>query len=360
MNERRVTLADIAARAKVHVTTVSLALRNHPRLPPATRGRIQGLAKQMGYAPDPFLRALVAYRGRMMPHRDRPTLAYITHWDTRWGWKKVTAHPEFYDGAERKAAELGFQLEHFWLGEPGLSHSRLSSILHARAINGVIVASHSREVDAALNLDWSHFSAVKIDYLPHCPALHNVTNDQCNIIRLAMQHVVALGYRRVGFVMHRGWDHSVDQLWSAGYLCAQQNLPAQHHIPMFLFPENEPTAAWINESKSEVVAPPDTFQRWFQTHRPEIIISKASFVWPRFTDLGLKVPRDLAFADVFLENTEGKIAGIRQNHETVGELAVEILAGQLQHNKFGVPAIPTTTFVEGTWFDGESCPRRGA
>ena len=27
MNERRVTLADVAARAKVHVTTVSLALR---------------------------------------------------------------------------------------------------------------------------------------------------------------------------------------------------------------------------------------------------------------------------------------------------------------------------------------------
>ena len=31
---------------------------------------------------------------------------------------------------------------------------------------------------------------------------------------------------------------------------------------------------------------------------------------------------------------------MRQNHETVGELAVEILAGQLQHNKYGVPEIP--------------------
>ena len=48
--------------------------------------------------------------------------------------------------------------------------------------------------------------------------------------------------------------------------------------------------------------------------------------------------------------------GVRQNHATVGALAVEILAGQLQHNKFGVPEIPTTTFVEGTWFDGASCP----
>jgi LacI family transcriptional regulator len=47
---------------------------------------------------------------------------------------------------------------------------------------------------------------------------------------------------------------------------------------------------------------------------------------------------------------------VRQNHQTVGAVAVEILAGQLQHNKFGVPEIPTTTFVEGTWFDGATCP----
>lgn len=27
---------------------------------------------------------------------------------------------------------------------------------------------------------------------------------------------------------------------------------------------------------------------------------------------------------------------------------VALLAGQFQHNKYGVPEIPTTTFVEGT------------
>lgn len=37
---------------------------------------------------------------------------------------------------------------------------------------------------------------------------------------------------------------------------------------------------------------------------------------------------------------------------------VALLAGQLQRNKYGVPEIPTTTFVEGTWFDGATCPPR--
>ena len=80
---------------------------------------------------------------------------------------------------------------------------------------------------------------------------------------------------------------------------------------------------------------------------------------PTLRKLGRRIPRDIAYADVFLEDFTGGTAGVRQNYDTVGAMAVEILAGQLQHNKRGVPEIPTTTLVEGTWFDGASCPLRG-
>src|SRR5882724_3579533 len=167
MNERRVTLAQVAVKAGVHVTTVSLALRNHPRLPTTTRQRIQALAQQMGYAPDPFLRALVAYRGRVMTRQNPPTLAYVTNWATRWGWKKVTAHPDFYAGALAKANELGYKLDHFWMRDEGMSQERLGQILYSRGISGLIIASHGREMGDALAFDWANFSAVKIDYFPH-------------------------------------------------------------------------------------------------------------------------------------------------------------------------------------------------
>jgi LacI family transcriptional regulator len=358
MNEKRTTLADIAKRAGVHVTTVSLALRNHRRLPETTRQRIQDLAKEMGYVPDPLLRALVSYRGKVMERRNPPTVAYVTNWDTRWGWRKTTAHGSFYAGAERKAQELGFTLDHFWMREEGMTQQRLNSILTARGINGMILASHMLEFDDAMNFDWSRFSGVKIDYFPHHPALHTVTNDQLNIIRLAFRQVLAAGYRRIGFVMHRGWDHSADLNWSTGFISEQHGLPKADHVPMFIFPEAERVDEWIHDGKSEVIAPARTFNAWFRKYRPEIILSKASFVQPRFEELGLRVPRDVAFADLFLENADGSVAGVEQSHETVGELAVEILAGQLQHNKYGVPAVPTTTLVEGTWHDGSSCPPR--
>ena len=79
MSDERVTLADIARKAGVHVTTVSLALRNHPRLPVATRQRLCALADQMGYRPDPAMRALVSYRQKLRPPHSQLTLAYVTN-----------------------------------------------------------------------------------------------------------------------------------------------------------------------------------------------------------------------------------------------------------------------------------------
>ena len=85
-------------------------------------------------------------RGSPSARRSPPTLAYVTNWNTRMGWREVTAHPDFFDGAAARAKELGYNLEHFWMREPALTHGRLSRILHTRGINGVIIAFGSGQV----------------------------------------------------------------------------------------------------------------------------------------------------------------------------------------------------------------------
>ncbi|KAF0093902.1 MAG: LacI family transcriptional regulator [Puniceicoccaceae bacterium 5H] len=356
MPKKRITLADIARVDGSHVTTVSLALRNSQKLPQSTRERIQSLAQEMGYAPDPMLRALVSYRESMRDHPNGQVLAYVTNWTTRWGWKETTAHPDFYRGACKAAKNLGYTLEHFWMRESGLSHGRLNQILEARGIQGVVIASHSREFEDSLQLNWDQFSAVKIDFFPHQPQLHNITNDQCGIIRLAVQRARAAGYKRIGMVMHRGWDHSVDRMWSAGFLVEQELIPQCDRIPICLFPNAEPVENWINEGKGEALVDEEIFYPWLEKWQPEVIISHPAFVLPRLQQKGIRVPEDISFIDIFLEDQTGEYAGVRQNHETVGALSVEILAGRLMQNKRGVPKIPTTTFVEGTWVPGRSMP----
>lgn len=351
----RITMAQVAARAGVHPTTVSLALRNHPSIPLATRDRIRALADDMGYRPDPALNALTAYRHAKVARREMPPLAYLTHWDTECGWKQTHAHAAFHDGAQARATALGFRLEHFWLGEPGMSHRRLSDILIARGITGVIVSSHLPEHDHPLLLDWARFSAVKIDCLPREPDLHHVTNDQRAIAQLAVRRSLGAGYRRIGMVIPYWWDDFVDLAWSAGFLAEQQRLPAQDRIPILFYADENISSAVATGRESLV--PTRAFSEWFARHRPEVILSKAQFVRPRLDQLGLAVPRDVAYVELYLE-PDGTAAGVRNNCDRVGALAVEALVAQMQQNSYGIPEFPTAMLVEGTWFDGATLPLR--
>lgn len=344
----RITMAQVAERAGVHVTTVSLALRNNPSLPLATRERIRSLAETMGYRPDPALHALTVYRHAKTQRRDTPPLAYLTHWDSELGWKRPRTHARFFAGAVAKATELGRRIEHFWLGEAGLSHQRMSDILFARGITGLIVASHLPEHDQLLELDWAKFSAVKIGYLPREPVLHRVTNDHRAIVRLAMRRIMAAGHRRIGLVMPHWWDAFGDCAWSAGFLAEQQRFAPEECIPILYFS--------TDPGSHELQVPAKSLAAWLKRHRPEVVLSKAQFVEAALAELGVSVPRDVAFVDLFLD-PDGRTAGVRNNCERVGALAVEILGGQLQQNSFGIPEFPTSMLVEGTWFDGLSLPR---
>ncbi len=352
----RITMATVAARAGVHTTTVSLALRNHPSLPLETRQRLQELAADMGYQRDPALTALVAYRRGSRPTKGNPLLAYVTNWESRLGWKDHPAHLAFFEGAQRKGTELGYQLEHFWLREEGMTHRRMSHILHARGITGVILASHEKEAGVPVDFEWSKFSAVKIDSVPCSRPLHMVTNDQRMIVALAMQRVMAAGYRRIGFVMPFWWDAFVARAWSGGFLAEQQRLDASDQIPILYF--STPLCLGRQAPVNDHAVPQEQLSTWLRTHRPEVIVSCGPFVKAPLAELGVTIPKDIAFVDTFLENPDGGVAGVHQNCHRVGELAVEAVAGQLQEHLAGIPTVPTATLVEGTWHDGASLPLR--
>lgn len=353
-------MAYVAQKAGVHVTTVSLALRNHPSLPVATRTRLQQLARELGYQPDPALRALMAYRRQSVPKKSQPPLAYLTHWGTEWGWKNAPAHAEFFRGATARARTFGYNLEHFWLGEPDLSPRRVSDILLARGIAGLIIASYRPTYNQRLDFAWSKFSAVKIDYFPDEPPLHRVTNNQRAIGQLAVQRVIAAGYRRIGFVAPRWWDEMVNRAWSAGILAEQRLLDAKDQVPPLFFPDGPGAPLMPTGEGGDYMVPREAFERWFREHRPEVLISYAPLVMPLVREMGLSIPRDVAYVDIFLKSPDGRVAGVHQNCHRVGELSVEILAGHLQQYELGIPSFPTTTLVDGMWFDGESLPPRSA
>jgi DNA-binding LacI/PurR family transcriptional regulator len=71
-------------------------------------------------------------------------------------------------------------------------------------------------------------------------------------------------------------------------------------------------------------------------------------------ELGYRIPQDIAVAgssrDVPVD------AGINQNPEDIGRIAVQMLVSQINLSERGVPGVPCRTLVESSWQGGNSMP----
>ncbi|WPJ96297.1 LacI family DNA-binding transcriptional regulator [Coraliomargarita algicola] len=127
---------DLAKHLGLSPMTISLALRNSPRLPIATRERVQMAANELGYKPNPALAALNNHRRDRMLKTNNATLAFITNWQDEFGWRKSYVN-FFYQGAVSRAAQCGYTLVPFWL-KAYKSYKRASDVLYNRGIRGLV------------------------------------------------------------------------------------------------------------------------------------------------------------------------------------------------------------------------------
>jgi len=138
--ERPNTLKVIANDLGLSVSAVSLALSGRPGVSEATRQRVREAAEAFGYRRSALLSgAMSAVRsgGRKVY---RETIGCVTEGarldDSRQHSNK-TRRTEWLAGIEEGAAQYGCDLDHFSLAE--LTENRISEVLHARAIQRVIL-----------------------------------------------------------------------------------------------------------------------------------------------------------------------------------------------------------------------------
>lgn len=339
----KATLQDVAIQAGVHRTTVSLALRDHPRIPLETRERVKAAAARLGYQINPLVAALMQSRrlGRAVKH---VTLAYVTNYPTRYGWKPVNHdRPDFFPGAVARARELGYKLEDFWLAEPGMTPDRFCDILAARNIHGLIIGRLPPGQNS-LALDWSRFSCVALGMTLRSPVLHHVTENHYETVALGMQRCLERGYRRVGFVFSEANDSPrVGDRWLGAYLRQQLSFPAKDRLAPC----------------PQIPASPRAFAQWFKRSRPDALIAThARPVIGWLKQMGLSVPRDVGLIDLE-DHPQLDCAGVRYDPTTIGALAVEMLIGLLHRNETGVPAANQhEVLLTGQWCDGRTLPTR--
>lgn len=340
--EGRVSIRDIAKQVGVSHATVSLALRNHPRISAALREKIKRMAEEMGYRPDPMLAALAHYRRNKT---EAPITACLAWINACPGQEELRSHPEYdayWQGARAAAGRFGYRLEEFRI-DGDLSPQRLHQVLGARGIHGILLPPHPLDAEWK-NFPWEHYSVVRFGRALPDSRAHLVASDQVANTLLAFEKIREHGYRRIGFVtsVADGSEHGI--LFESGTLAAQRFADPEERLPLFFLGNHAPAARQ------------KTFTRWLEAESPDAIFTDSPDLRAMIESAGLRVPGDIGIA---LTNVTGtNDAGIDPQAAEVGRVGLVTLNSLIQDAARGVPNIFRQILVEGSWVDGGSLPKK--
>jgi LacI family transcriptional regulator len=334
-------MATIAARAGVSKNAVSLALRGDPQIPAKTRQRIERIARSLGYAKNPVVAELMSELHKTGHPGYRRTLALINAYRTPDAFRSHPTIPVYAEGARRRAAFHGYKLDEFWLHDPALDGERLDRILRARGIRGALVVGlmNENQLPARFASTWESHACVVTGVRTHEPTLPFCCVDHHALVLEAMEHVIALGYRRPALVIDTRIDALVERRFSAGMWVGQQALPVRARLPGFYDVE----AARRN---------PARFHAWLGRHKPDVLLTLYTTVKTWVEQAGLRVPEDIGLVQLERRPNSADWAGMDQHNDRAGAAGIDLLVAMLHRREAGTEAQPRATLIGGTWVPG--------
>lgn len=212
---RKPRIKDVAARAGVGVSTVSVVLNNveGARVGPETRERILAAARDLGYTSNPIARSLRTRRTQ--------TIGFVGD--------EIATTPfagRMIQGAQDAAWRAGYLL--FLVntgGEQALERRAVRALLDRR-VDGVIYATmYHRHVEVPEAL--ADVSTVVLDARPIGGAMPYVVPDERGGAAAAVGELLRAGHRRIGFA-----TESLDVPAASGRLAGYRETLAEAGIPV--------------------------------------------------------------------------------------------------------------------------------
>jgi DNA-binding LacI/PurR family transcriptional regulator len=188
---RPVTLQDVADELGLSRTTISLALRDHPRISAATRKKVTNSAKRLGYEPDQVARTLATGRSNLIGVVVPNTADHF--------------YAEVFRAIEDSAQGAGY---HVLLTNGSYdvdqTANRIREMMRLK-VAGVIAAPPFMMTSFSSGGIWneirrSTFPFVLLNRELNPPQFHQVTIDNKGGIRLAMEALSSFGHRRVAYI----------------------------------------------------------------------------------------------------------------------------------------------------------------
>lgn len=313
-------------------STASLALRGSPRVDPETLERVKAAAARLGYRPDIRVGSLMArIRAGKEPHAREP-LAFVWVGATREDRRRDRFSVMSFQGASRRAEQLGCSLEEFFLHEEGMTAARLGDILVARGITGVIFSAPHRIRGAVrVDWDWRRFAAVRLGSAEFYPHLHRVETNHYGNMWSAMDRLREAGCLRPAGVLFEIHHRRLRAVHRAAFVENHPSPRRAQGMTRFGLPESKAeTLAWLKRVKADglvfVMNPPDEILDWIRALPALRLV------------VTLDVPRP-------------GVPGIRLSDQVIGAKAVDLVTAELHRNERGVPEHPAAVLLDCEWED---------
>ncbi|MBB5032133.1 LacI family DNA-binding transcriptional regulator [Prosthecobacter vanneervenii] len=325
----RPSMNDIALRLGISKMTVSRALRGGKHVEAELRGRILGVAEELGYRPDPEIAKLMTHMRRTRRTAEPQTLAFVWAERSSREMERSSWSQQLVLGAHRQAEKLGFRLEEFHLSARGMTGRRLSDILEARGIPGFILSPLVSRSRGHVSMAWEKFSSVVIGLGYARPQLHRVHHHHYLGMMTALRMLKKQGCKRIGFYCGSTINERMFRAWSASFLA--------HHP---LAKPGELLALRKVMSRGD-------FQEWLRGAKPEVVIDGGHLVKEWLEEV--PASRRPLHVSLGWRADMPEVAGVDQQADVLGAAAVDLLVTQYQQNERGIPDSPRIVMTEGRW-----------
>jgi LacI family transcriptional regulator len=304
------TLKGVAARAGVSVATAARVLRGDPTLSVRadTRERVLAAARDLGYRPNRLASGLRTRRSG--------TIALVLPDPQNIAWSDTLR------GVERAAAERDYVVVVADAHGPTLDPQQLSRFVLEARMDGILVAFAT--IDDAL------VAQIVGRGLPLLPINSrsaivdgSVIMDDATGSRLAVDHLAALGHRRIGFLAGRA-DTDVGRRRDAGFRDAM----ARHRLPLddaWILP-GDYTERTARQLGLELVGAPPA-QRpsaIFAVNLPSALGLRAAA-----REVGCRIPGDLSLVTMddhpLLDHLDPPLTAVQLPMAEMGELGARML-----------------------------------
>ena len=296
-------MAEIAQKLGVASSTVSRALRGDPRISAEMRQRVETVAENAGYRPNPLVSALMANRRRRGGSGEVDVIALITNYGGRESWRAKDVCRWEYEGIVSRAAALGFRVEIFAFSEYNYDANRLIATLRARGIRGVLLG-FSR--DEALQPPFPNegFAVAGLSAYFRSTIVDRANFHGFYNVQLALEQMRQIGYRRPALVVPGLNNQISNNLWSGAFLDWQLQLPVGDRCEPYIPDDGENCGQ---------------FYAWLDTNRPDSLLVYKVPVRRFLAKRGLLVPDNIGVAYLYRTADEmGGAAGIDGNLSAVG------------------------------------------